>query len=79
MTINHRKTPIYFQVDDADPPFPRPAGYWWFGCDTLSQPLKMDNTKILFDDDQDNIINDEYREEKSTRYHGEADAGENHD
>lgn len=20
------------QVDSADPPFPRPAGYWWFGC-----------------------------------------------
>ncbi|XP_046668364.1 matrix metalloproteinase-2 isoform X3 [Homalodisca vitripennis] len=21
-----------FMVDSADPPFPRPAGYWWFGC-----------------------------------------------
>ena len=21
-----------FQIDKADPPFPRPAGYWWFGC-----------------------------------------------
>ncbi|CAA9999914.1 unnamed protein product [Nesidiocoris tenuis] len=21
-----------FSVDTADPPFPRPAGYWWFGC-----------------------------------------------
>uniref|UniRef100_A0A0A9Z365 Matrix metalloproteinase-14 n=2 Tax=Lygus hesperus TaxID=30085 RepID=A0A0A9Z365_LYGHE len=21
-----------FSVDVADPPFPRPAGYWWFGC-----------------------------------------------
>ena len=21
-----------FQIDNADPPFPRPAGYWWFGC-----------------------------------------------
>ncbi|XP_073984475.1 matrix metalloproteinase 1 isoform X2 [Rhodnius prolixus] len=21
-----------FSVDIADPPFPRPAGYWWFGC-----------------------------------------------
>lgn len=21
-----------FAVDDADPPFPRNAGYWWFGC-----------------------------------------------
>ena len=24
---------ICFQIDKADPPFPRPAGYWWFGCD----------------------------------------------
>ena len=31
------------QVDEGDPPFPRPAGYWWFGCDTLSQPLRVDN------------------------------------
>jgi len=21
-----------FRVDRGDPPFPRPAGYWWFGC-----------------------------------------------
>lgn len=21
-----------FGIDKADPPFPRPAGYWWFGC-----------------------------------------------
>ncbi|XP_055380264.1 matrix metalloproteinase-2 isoform X2 [Condylostylus longicornis] len=21
-----------FSVDQADPPFPRPSGYWWFGC-----------------------------------------------
>jgi len=21
-----------FKVDDGDPSFPRPAGYWWFGC-----------------------------------------------
>lgn len=20
------------QVDTADPPFPRPTGFWWFGC-----------------------------------------------
>lgn len=23
---------LFFQVDVADPPFPRNAGYWWFGC-----------------------------------------------
>eukprot|EP00091_Calanus_sinicus_P007250 TRINITY_DN18211_c0_g1_i1.p1 TRINITY_DN18211_c0_g1~~TRINITY_DN18211_c0_g1_i1.p1 ORF type:complete len:117 (-),score=15.26 TRINITY_DN18211_c0_g1_i1:303-653(-) len=26
-----------FKVDDGDPPFPRPAGYWWFGCERQSQ------------------------------------------
>ena len=20
------------KIDQADPPFPRPAGFWWFGC-----------------------------------------------
>jgi len=28
-----------FKVDDGDPPFPRPAGYWWFGC--TSTPSKV--------------------------------------
>ena len=23
---------LLFQIDKAAPPFPRPAGYWWFGC-----------------------------------------------
>lgn len=23
---------MFPQVDVADPPFPRNAGYWWFGC-----------------------------------------------
>jgi len=23
---------VISQVDTADPPFPRNAGYWWFGC-----------------------------------------------
>ncbi|KAL1140593.1 hypothetical protein AAG570_000523 [Ranatra chinensis] len=26
-----------FSVDPADPPFPRPAGYWWFGCRAQSK------------------------------------------
>lgn len=25
-----------FQVDTADPAFPRPAGFWWFGCKSAS-------------------------------------------
>lgn len=28
---NHRLF-RFLQVDTADPPFPRNAGYWWFGC-----------------------------------------------
>lgn len=33
-----------FQVDaEANPSFPRPAGYWWFGCKTIpSQGLEHD-------------------------------------
>lgn len=23
---------VFLQIDTADPPFPRNAGYWWFGC-----------------------------------------------
>jgi len=26
-----------FRVDSADPAFPRPTGYWWFGCSGSSQ------------------------------------------
>jgi len=32
-------------VDKADPPYPRPAGYWWFGCTKPSQPLKRNETE----------------------------------
>ena len=28
------------QVDEADPPYPRPAGYWWFGCKSQSSSLR---------------------------------------
>jgi len=40
-----------FKVDDGDPPFPRPAGYWWFGCETqkASQQLRRDDSRIVFD------------------------------
>ena len=41
-------TICYFQVDDGDPPFPRPAGYWWFGCETASQQLRKDDSRIVF-------------------------------
>lgn len=29
-----------FKVDDGEPPFPRPAGYWWFGCTNAAQTLE---------------------------------------
>ena len=29
------------KVDDDDPPFPRPAGYWWFGFERQSQQLRQ--------------------------------------
>ncbi|XP_037076388.1 matrix metalloproteinase-24-like [Pollicipes pollicipes] len=28
-----------FRVDNADPPYPRPSGYWWFGCKSQSSSL----------------------------------------
>jgi len=30
--FQHQSFVSIFQVDTADPPFPRNAGYWWFGC-----------------------------------------------
>ena len=29
--------PDHEQVDRADPAFPRPAGFWWFGCSSIDQ------------------------------------------
>lgn len=44
-----------FRVDDGDPPFPRPAGYWWFGCEETSQPLEesSESLDIVTRDDLD--------------------------
>ena len=25
----------YVKVDQGNPSFPRPAGYWWFGCQSI--------------------------------------------
>jgi len=45
------------QVDEGDPPFPRPAGSWWFGCHNKNLQLKQsDNNDIgreILDDDLD--------------------------
>jgi selenocysteine lyase/cysteine desulfurase len=26
-------------VDSAEPEFPRPAGFWWFGCSSIQQGI----------------------------------------
>ncbi|RXG51136.1 Matrix metalloproteinase-14 [Armadillidium vulgare] len=40
-----------FAVDSADPPFPRPTSYWWFGCSDsnsgLSQNLNKEDEKFI--------------------------------
>ena len=36
-------------MDDGDPPFPRPAGYWWFGCEEQSQPLREEPSQLGID------------------------------
>ena len=33
------------QVDKADPDFPRPAGFWWFGCSSIEQGILFPTTK----------------------------------
>ena len=33
------------QVDTTDPPFPRSAGYWWFGCRAVSKQYTKDGDK----------------------------------
>jgi len=30
-------------VDEATPGFPRPAGFWWFGCSSVDQGRKTGN------------------------------------
>ena len=37
-----------FQIDSADPPFPRKSGSWWFGC-TKKETFALQN-------DQDGIV-----------------------
>ncbi|XP_018010336.1 matrix metalloproteinase-2 isoform X2 [Hyalella azteca] len=34
-----------FRIDTADPPFPRPAGYWWFGCETSGSQTLLSNRR----------------------------------
>ncbi|KAK9503723.1 hypothetical protein O3M35_010224 [Rhynocoris fuscipes] len=54
-----------FSVDIADPPFPRPAGYWWFGCrsetkggftDSPAEGNSNDGRKNADEDDYDQPV-----------------------
>ncbi|XP_054270072.1 matrix metalloproteinase-2 isoform X2 [Macrosteles quadrilineatus] len=38
-----------FMVDSADPPFPRPAGYWWFGCRAETKGSYTDDPPTIRD------------------------------
>ena len=48
---------VLLQVDEGDPPFPRPAGSWWFGCHNKNLQLRQsDNDDVgreILDDDLD--------------------------
>ena len=70
---------VCLQVDDGDPPFPRPgmsslssdiwhsapaAGHWWFGCDQASTPLVRDNSKVNFN--QIDELHEEYVDNDDT-------------
>lgn len=34
-----------FTVDEADPPFPRPVGYWWLGCKSSASQRAAPSTR----------------------------------
>lgn len=44
-----------FRIDTADPPFPRPVGYWWFGCSASSSQtdLQSKRANVLSQNDLD--------------------------
>ena len=33
-------------MDKADPDFPRPAGFWWFGCSSVEQGIRFPTTPL---------------------------------
>jgi len=44
--LYYRFDDTLFKVDQGNPPFPRPAGYWWFGCQSI-QSQGNNNPRIL--------------------------------
>ena len=43
---------VNLQVDKAEPDFPRPAGFWWFGCSSIEQGI------VVFPSVSDNAEDD---------------------
>lgn len=45
------------QVDQVDPPFPRPTAHWWFGCkNTPSSFNTLGNVKEVEEEDPLNSV-----------------------
>ena len=44
---------INLQVDKAEPDFPRPAGFWWFGCSSIDQGIVFPTVPYNIGDDFD--------------------------
>ena len=38
-------------MDKADPDFPRPAGFWWFGCSSIDQGIVFPLVSYTTEDD----------------------------
>lgn len=38
-----------FRVDSADPAFPRPTGYWWFGCPSSDSLVSIQQLFLMSD------------------------------
>ena len=46
-----------FEIDRGDPPFPRPSGRWWFGCE--SADIKGESGSSLIQYGEDNEYDDD--------------------
>lgn len=49
---------MFPQVEDVNPPFPRPIAHWWYGCpdapaafDASGKVMQMLNGQAAYDDD----------------------------
>ncbi|XP_052123975.1 stromelysin-3 isoform X2 [Frankliniella occidentalis] len=45
-----------FAVDVANPPFPRPAGYWWFGCRSATKGSALGNLQSEQKEVRDKVL-----------------------